>query len=397
MELRIEHTKVLTDILNNKDKRIILLQGGSRSSKTYSVLQYLILIALTNPNSTIGICRNSLPTIRGTILKDFIDILINLNLYNEKQFNKTNLIYEFNNKSTINFFSAEDEQKLRGRKNNYVYINEGNEIDFKQFNQISLRTSEQILIDYNPSDTESYLYDLKNQDNTILLKSTYKDNIFLGKEQIKYIENLINVDENYYKIYALGEPPIPSTRIYSHFKTYLNLPDNNLEYVYGLDFGFNHPTALIKAYELDDTYYIEEIIYQKNLTTTDLLTLMQEYDVKKHIPIYCDPARPEIIEEIKRSGYNTKLADKQVKSGIDYIKSKQIFINKNSINILEEAKKYMWKTYKNNIIDEPIKLYDDAMDAIRYALYSNKKKNNNITFFNTRELYDEDYLGNNFL
>lgn len=397
-ELEIKHTKVLTDILNNQNKRFLFLQGGSRSSKTYSTLQYLIIKCLTEENIIVNIIRKNRAQLTKHTIKDFIDILNIIKLYDDNMFNKTNLIYKFNNKSIIRFIGGEDPEKLRGIKSTYVYINEGTELSQESFMQINIRCEKQLLIDFNPSE-EFWMKDYINRPDAVLLHSTYKDNSFLKKQQIEEIEYLINVDENYYKVYALGIPPIPTTRIYSHFKSYNNLPNNIKEIIYGLDFGYNHATALVKTYHTEDNkIYVEEIIYQSNLTTPDLITLLKEYNIEKHIEIYADGARPEIIEDIRRSGYNIKAAKKNVKEGIDYIKSKEIFIHNNSINLFTEAKKYSWKTYKDIIMDEPIKLYDDALDAMRYAIYSNKQNNNNISFYNTKNnYYEDDYLGHNFV
>jgi phage terminase large subunit len=229
-------------------------------------------------------------------------------------------------------------------------------------------------MDFNPSDNEHWLYELLKDGRSVLIKSNYKDNIYLGKSQVEEIENLINIDENYYKIYALGERPIPHTRIYTHFQQYdsVDLDD----WCYGIDFGYNHPTALLKVGFKDDIVYVEELIYKSNLTSQDLIKMMKEMDIDRKKYIYADYARPEIIEDMRRSGYNMKEANKEVKAGIMSVKMKQVYIQKSSVNVWKEYKTYSWKTNKEQILDEPVKIYDDAMDALRYAIHTSRKKTN---------------------
>jgi len=375
MELNLKVTPVFIKNQNayNDGCKFIINQGGSRSSKTYSILQFLIFLCLTNDRLKISIVRKSLPTLRGSVLRDFIEIMQELELYSEKNHNKTQNIYTFQNKSTIEFFSADDEQKLRGRKRDIVYINEANEINYDEFNQLMLRTTKCAFLDFNPSDVEHFIYNLIEQDNAILIKSTYKDNPFLAKSQVEYIENLINVDENYYKIYALGEKPTLETRIYNHFKQYIDEPIEIEHIVYGLDFGYNHPSALIECKISGEKIYVKELIYENKLTSGDLILKMQGLNLNDII--YADYARPEIIEDIKRAGFSISEANKNVKDGINTIKSKEIYIHHQSINLLKEYKLYSWKKKNEQILDEPVKMWDDALDALRYAIHSFSQKN----------------------
>jgi phage terminase large subunit len=383
MELQIHHTKVFDDNYKEyeKGKRFIINQGGSRSSKTYSIIQLLIFISLTTPDIKISIVRKSFPALRGSVLRDFVEIMSQLNLYDENRHNKTNQVYYFTNGAEIEFFSVDVAQKVRGRKRDICYLNEANELEFEDFTQLSLRTNKCLFIDFNPSDTDHWLYELLNDARSILLKSTYKDNIFLSKEIITEIENLINVDENYYKIYALGERPISTTRIYSHFKTYTDNIGFD-DWCYGLDIGFNHSTALVKVGYRGDIIYVEEIIYKNKITLSDLIEEMKDKIGGDRKMIYVDSARPDVVEELRRNGWNASGASKQVKEGIDYIKSKQILINNNSLNLLREYKLYSWRSKGNYIFDEPVKLNDDGMDAMRYGIFTHKKKSFNEFYTN---------------
>lgn len=374
--LEIQHTPVFAwnhEALNDIDKRFVINQGGSRSSKTYSLCQLVVVYCLMNPGKLVSIVRKSFPSLRASVMRDFIEVMKDLEIYKLSEHHKTENMYNFSNGSSVEFFAVDDEQKLRGRKRNVLWANEANELTFEEFNQLNMRTTDKLIFDFNPSDNEHWLYELMNRNETILIKSTYKDNPFLTEDIVKEIENLIAVDENYYKIYALGEKPIPTTRIYNHFQTYETIQTYD-DIVYGLDFGFNHPTALVKVYIKDNSYFIEEVIYKQFLTSTDLVDLFNQVGVDRNKYIYADYARPEIIQELRRAGYNIKEANKEVKPGINSVKSSLVYINKNSSNVMKEYRMYSWKSKGEQILDEPVKLNDDAMDAIRYAIHTSQKR-----------------------
>ncbi len=353
--------------------RYIINQGGARSSKTYSIIQFLISLCIERPNLRVTIARKTLPTLKSSALKDFKEILISLGLYHERQHNKTEQIFTFSNGSEVDFFGIDDGQKARGRKRDILYCNEANELTHDDFIQLNMRTKERVFIDYNPSDNQSWLYELLNEPESILVKSTYVDNNFLTDVERKTLEDLIKVDENYYKVYVLGERPLPHSRIYTHFKTYDLLPPINTT-VYGLDFGYNHPSVLVECSFIKNQVYIKELFYQSNMTAVDIAEEMDRLNIPKDKTIYCDTARPEIIEELKRKGFRrSKGADKSVKSGIDKVKSMEIYVHIDSSNVIKESKLYSWKTKDENILDEPVKANDDAMDAIRYAIYTHLK------------------------
>ena len=382
--LELQHTPVFTknfDALNDEKVRFIINQGGSRSSKTYSLCQMMIVYCLTTPGKMVCIVRKTFPILRGTVMRDFIEVMRELDLYEEKNHHKTEQIYHFPNGSQIEFFAADNEQKLRGRKRDVLWVNESNELNFEEFTQLNMRTADKLIFDFNPSENFHWLYDLISRPEAILIHSTYKDNPFLPESQVKEIENLIMYDESYYKIYALGEKGTGKTTIYTHWKHYEHLPEIKETY-YGLDFGFNHPTALIEVNIIDNTCYVKEIIYKEGLTSTDLIKMMDELQISKKKEIACDTARPEIIEDLRRKGYNAKSAIKDVKDGIDSVKSSGLLIHKESINILKEISSYKWKVNGDILLDEPVKVYDDAMDAMRYAIHywksKNKKGDNNV-------------------
>jgi phage terminase large subunit len=376
MNLNIQATNVFQrnyDALNS-DKRFIINQGGSRSSKTYSLCQLIIIYCLTNPNKIVSVIRKTFPTLRGSVMRDFFEIMNDLNIYSEKNHNKTENIYKFDNGSIVEFFGADDSQKLRGRKRDILFANEANELSFDEFQQLNMRTTEKIILDFNPSDTYSYIYDLLIRDETILIHSTYKDNPFITDSQIKEIENLKNVDENYYKIYCLGERGLPKTTIFTHQKIFYQYPEKINDYIMSVDWGYNHPTCLMKVSYIENKYYCEELIYESYLTSSDFIQKLKILGVDKNKLIVADSARPELIEEVRRAGYNITGAIKDVKEGINSVKSVELFIHHESINTIKELQNYKYKTNGELILDEPVKIHDEAADCIRYAIHYLKKK-----------------------
>jgi phage terminase large subunit len=353
------------EALNDPAIRFVINEGGSRSSKTYSLCQLVIIYCLQNNNKVVSIIRKTFPALRATVLRDFIEILKELNIYSVEDHNKSEHIYTFPNGSIVEFFSVDDEQKIRGRKRDIAWCNEANELYFDDFTQLNMRTENKLIFDYNPSESTSWLYELPTEES-ILIKSTYKDNPFLPQSIRSQIEDLKRTDEALYQIYALGEKAISKSNIYSNWSFIPHRPARFVNYVYGLDFGYNHPTALMRVYWCDNDIYIEPVIYESYLTTPMLIDKMQSFNVEKTVTIVADYARPEIIAELNNAGYDVQNANKVVKKGIDNIKTFGVLCQDDKA-IRKEYENYKWKKVGDMITDEPVKMWDDAMDAIRYA------------------------------
>jgi phage terminase large subunit len=347
------------------DKRFIINEGGSRSSKTYSLCQLMIIYCLQNNNKVVSVIRKTFPALRATVLRDFIEILKEIGLYKQEMHNKSEHIYTFANGSMVEFFSVDDEQKIRGRKRDIAWCNEANELYFDDFTQLNMRTEGKMIFDYNPSDSASWLYELPAEES-IKIKSTYKDNPFLPDSIKAQIEDLARTDEALYQIYALGEKAISKSNIYSQWTFIAHRPSKFVKYVYGLDFGYNHPTALMRVYYCDNDIYIEPVIYESYLTTTMLIERLATLNIEQTVSILADHSRPEIIQEMNIAGYDVLNANKVVKKGIDNLKTFGVFCQDHKA-LKREYENYKWKKIGDFITDEPVKLFDDAMDAIRYA------------------------------
>lgn len=354
--------------------RIIANQGGTRSGKTYTLNQLLIALALKDKCS-ISVTSVAFPHLRRGAMRDWRQIMENSGLYDPNSHIRTEQIYNYPNGSYTEFFSADNNLKVRGPGRDILFFNEANLTDFDTFTQLMLRTRKAIFIDFNPADEFHWIYDnILTRKDCYFIKSTYLDNPFLPHEQIKEIENLKNVDENFWRIYGEGERGHSEGVIYTHWTITNDTHGSNC--VFGLDFGYNNPTALTRVWEKDQNLYWKEEIYQSHLTTQDLIPMIKQI-AKPHETIYCDSAEPDRIEELRRAGIKAVAANKNVTDGINFIKSRQLFIDSQSPNLLKEIKSYKFKDRgkaKGNEPEEPLKLNDHAMDAARYASISFKKQ-----------------------
>lgn len=348
--------------------KIIVNQGGTRSGKTYSIMQILCLIGSKAYNPLeISVVSHTLPHIKKGAKRDFEHIMQELRLYEDKKFNKTDLIYKFSQEIKLEFFSADNGDKLRGTSRDILFINEANLLSYDEWKQLLMRTRSKIFIDYNPSEEFHWIYDqVLTRDDVKFIRSTYLDNYdYLPIEQIQEIERLKDEDNNYWQIYGLGEVAKATNLIYPNF----TIDPNRIggESIYGLDFGFNNQTALVKVTRSDRVLYLEECIYESMLTNSDLIKKLKNMNIG-HCFIYADAAEPQRIEEIYRAGFNVFPADKSVKAGIDFVKRFQLKVHKDSVNLQKELKSYKWKEDKNGrILDEPVKYNDHLTDGVRYA------------------------------
>lgn len=372
-------TNIVFENLVDSDKKIIINQGGTRSGKTFNILLYIIFYyCLNNSDKTITICRKTYPALRATVLRDFINILREHNLYNEDNHNKSSSEYNlFGN--LIEFISLDQPVKVRGRKRHLLFINEANELFWEDWQQLLFRTSDKIILDYNPSEEYHWIYDkIIPREDANFLKTTYKDNPFLEQSLIDEIERLKYTDEQYWQIYGLGEKGISKATIFDYIEC--NQVPFEAEVVsFGMDFGFtNDPTALVKVSKLDNNLYIEELLYRTMMTTGDIHNFLKG-KVKRE-PIYADSSEPRIIEELRRMGWSIRASLKgrdSVNAGIDLLKRFKIHIHKDSTNAIQEFRNYKWLEDKTGkLTNKPEDKNNHIADAVRYATYSILSKPN---------------------
>lgn len=361
--------------LNDDKYRFIINEGGTGSGKTWALAQVFLLLLLTKRNNQITICRKTFPALRATAMKDYFRIMDSLGLYKDERHNKSDNIYKYRS-NEVDFISVDEPIKVRSRRRNYLWVNEANELNREDFHQLNMRTENKIFMDYNPSHTHHWIYDeLQKRDDCLIIHSTYKDNPYLPKELVKEIESYKNLDENYWRVYGLGIRSTSENIIFTNWNIG-DIIDDEEDVIYGLDFGFTHPTVLLEIKIKEGRYYIREMLYQTGLTNQDLIAKIEQLGVIKSKYMFADSEDKNRIEEIYHNGYNIYPSNKSVKDGIDFVKRHKLVIDKNSVNTIKELKNYSWKVDKNgNILEEPVKVADHGMDALRYALYSHTKIN----------------------
>lgn len=374
-------TNVVFDHLELSQKRIIIEQGGTRSGKTFNILIWIIFgYCMRQTGKTVTIARKTYPALRSTAMRDFISILRHYELYNEANHNKSSSEYMLNG-NLVEFISLDQPTKVRGRKRDLLFVNEANELFWEDWQQLIFRTTGKIVIDYNPSDEFHWIYEkVKTREDADFYITTYKDNPFLEPEIIKEIERLKETDENYWKVYGLGQVGAAKALIFS-VNLIDNIPENARLLSYGLDFGFtNDPTTVVGVYLHDTNLYIKELLYRTGMTNRDIAKELENLGLGRRDEIYADSSEPKSIEEIYRMGWNIKPATKgqgSVNIGIDMLKRYAINVTKDSTNTIKEFRNYKWKEDKNgHILNEPLDMFNHSIDACRYATYEKLSKPN---------------------
>lgn len=353
-------------------RRIKIIQGGTSASKTYSILAVLINKAVTIPSLEISVVAETIPHLRRGALKDFIKILKWTNRFNENQFNKSLLTYEFKNGSVIEFFSADDSSKLRGARRDILYINECNNVTFDSYNELAIRTRKEVYLDFNPANEFWVHTELKNEPDSDFLILTYKDNEALDQSITDQIEK--NKEKaktstywaNWWKVYGEGQLGMLEGVVFSNWKQIDTIPKEAKLLGIGLDFGYtNDPTAIIEIYNYNGQRIVNELAYQTGLLNSDIAKLLP-----KHVPVYADSSEPKSIDEIKRYGITIKGVTKgkdSINYGIDVIQRNEYLVTANSGNLIKELRSYVWDTDKQGKrLNKPIDFNNHAIDAFRY-------------------------------
>lgn len=329
----------------------------------------MIQIAFTH-HKKISIVSPSLPHLKKGARRDVLEIMKDWHLYNEAQFNRTDNVYFIPGGGHIEFFGVDNSGKVRGPGRDILYINECNLISRTTYLGLTTRTTECVFIDYNPADEDHWVYKVADSLTNKKILSTYKHNrANLTDSQIQDIEATKIIDEAYYRTFALGERGSSTAKIYPNWSLCTSLPQKGKK-IYGLDFGYSDPCALIEVVVHEKGWYANELIYESGLTTSDIIAKMKGLRVSKSLPIYCDSAEPDRILELQRAGYNAKKSNKNVKNGIIFVNSHHKFVTETSANIQKELKSYKWIQREDNTITDEVCGVDHALDAIRYALYT---------------------------
>ena len=388
MEVKLKGTKVLEGLINASEP-VRVLEGGSRSSKSWSILQWILFFyCASNRGKRITITRERLTWLKSTVMKDFQEIVetTGINVTPTINLNRPDQVYHFNG-NEIAFIGIDESQKLFGRKQHVVWVNEvigeggASDITKHQYDQLEMRTEEVVLMDFNPKAITHWVYDsVIPRRDCYHSVSTMLDNPFLPEKVcntiLSYEPTPGNIeagtaDEYMWKVYGLGQRAEIKGVVYSNVGYTKSIPEDYKWRVYGLDFGFtNDPTALIEVTYSGGDLYLREIIYKTGLTNTDISEAMKEAGVSGLI--IADSAEPKSIEDLLRLGWSVESAVKgpdSVRNGIDTVKRYKLWIDEGSPNIKSERALYRWsENRQGESQNKPIDKHNHAMDAVRYAV-----------------------------
>ena len=371
--------------LRKLTKRIREIPGGTSAGKTFGILPLLIDRAIKTPLLEISVVSESVPHLKRGAIKDFKKIMKATNRWIPEHWHGTDLKYTFSNDSYIEFFSVEQEDKVRGPRRNILYINECNNISFDTYHQLAIRTDMEVWLDYNPS-SEFWVHTELNDDKDVeKLILTYKDNEALAETLVQEIEKArtkafnnefaqdlfadSNIKNkywaNWWRVYGMGLVGSLEGVIFKNWTTIDEVPANAKLVSYGMDFGYtNDPTTLIACYKYDNDLIFDELIYQTGLLNSEIIKLIKAHGISRDAYIYADSAEPKSIEEISRGGILIRGAIKgkdSINYGIDFLQGYNLKITKRSVNTIKELRGYTWD------VDKTGKKLNKPIDAFNHC------------------------------
>ncbi len=366
----LQKTTAQTKIAQLK-KRVRIVRGGTSSSKTFSIIPMLITYAVQKENTEISIVSESIPHLRRGAIRDFLKIMQMVGMYDPNKWNKSSLTYTFSNNSFIEFFSADQPDKLRGARRDVLFINECNNVDWESYYQLAIRTRKFIYLDYNPV-TEFWVdTELIHDADSEMIVLTYKDNEALDLSIVAEIEKAREKAEtseywrNWWAVYGLGQIGNLEGVIFSNYQLIDTIPDDARLLGCGVDFGYSvDPTAIVEVYQYNDQRIIKEICYRTGMLNSDIAKVLP-----KGVPVYADSAEPKSIEEIRRFGISIKGVTKgkdSINYGIQVMQGQNYMITKDSTNLIKELRGYCWDKGKDGKT-LPIPVGDSHLiDSFRY-------------------------------
>lgn len=348
-------------------------QGSSRSSKTYSNVQWLIKRCLDVAGTTISIVRKTMPAIKRSVYRDFEEIMVTWELWNDRRMNKSEFVYTFDNGSWIEFFSCENEQKMRGSKRQILFVNEANELSFIEWQQLQMRTTLFSILDYNPSfSDEHWINQVNKERKTYHFISTYKDNPFLEQKVIDEIESLQWKNKTLWQVYGLGQQAIVEGLIFPNITVTDYVPSETQRHRYiGMDFGYeNDPTAIVEVSFFRKQMYIRELCYKTHMLTKDIIEELKKIPWEPEI--ISESADPRLVDEIYNAGLDIKPVHKfggSIMAGITKMQEYEICVTSDSLNVIKELRNYTYRQDKEGKwLNVPIDAYNHAIDASRYVV-----------------------------
>lgn len=352
----------------------IVNQGGTFSTKTYSVLQVFYHLCVRNPKIVCTVVGQDIPNLKAGALRDAQNIIAASPELRKTitSYNKSERIYEFINGSIMEFKSYSDAQDAKSGKRDYLFINEANGISYPIYEELALRTRRKVYIDYNPN-AEFWVHEkLIGKPGVKLLISDHRCNPFLSQSMRDKIEGLKDKDIELWKVYARGLTGKIEGLVFHNW--IVGNVTSTKEPIYGLDFGYNDPACLVEIFVDGTEIQTRELFYESGMTTGDIIKRLDILGIDKRKYIYADSANPDKIEEIHRAGYNVHPQYKPKNSvidGITKLKDYRILIDQESVCMRKEFGAYKWKVDKNGkSLDEPVDFMNHSIDPLRAAIFT---------------------------
>lgn len=371
--------------LSTTKARFNFLYGGANSGKSYSMGQFFIKKFFEGEtNKEFLVMRKTLPALRITAYKLILDLISSYDL--PRNLNKSEMVLTFNH-NNMYFKSLDDPEKIKSFNVNYIWAEELTEFTLKDFRRLNFilrnptNSVNQLFGTFNPVDVHHWIntkFVERGKKNVATLPSTYKDNPFVTQDYIDELEDLKFEDENYYRVYTLGEWGVLKNIIYNNWdiKSIEKFPTIEFcdEVIYGIDFGFTNPSVILELRLKDGEWWERELLYETHLTNPELIEKAKILIPDRSRDIYCDSAEPDRIKEFKTANFNARGAKKgggSVNIGIDFVKRQKVHISKDSVNHIKEKRAYKYKEdTSGNVLEEPVAWFDHSQDAERMAIYT---------------------------
>lgn len=355
-------------------KRIKGVAGGTSAGKTISILQILIDKAQSDPTPKLtSIVSESFPHLRRGSMRDFLNIMQEHNYFKDECWSKTDYIYTFETGSKIEFFSADQPSKVRGPRRDRLYINEANNVPHEAFDQLEVRTKDEVWLDWNPTN-EFWWYDqvAPNREHDFITL-TYLDNEGLDQQIVQSIEARKG-NKAWWQVYGLGQLGEVEGKIYKDWNIVDTVPHEARLERRGLDFGYSaDPAALVAVYYYNGGYILDQELYQTGMRNSAIAERIKNAPEPQTL-VVADSAEPKSIDDILLAGVNIVGADKgqgSLNRGINHVQDHRISVTKRSVDLIREYRNYMWKFDRDGRqLDVPEGGNDHALDAARYALES---------------------------
>lgn len=361
------------------DKRIRAAAGGTSASKTISILLLLIdkaiLAANKNGQLLISVVSESLPHLKRGAMRDFINIMEGHGYFKESSWNRTDFTYFFSPNVKMEFFGVDSPDKVRGPRRDVLFMNEANNCPWNSFEQLEVRTKDEIWLDWNPTNEFWFYKEIlpNRQEDLDFVTLTYKDNEALSESIVKSIEAR-KYNKSWWNVYGLGQLGEVEGKIYKDWKIVDSIPHEARLERLGLDFGYaNDPAVLVAIYYYNGGYIVDELIHRKLMSNRKIADFITSSG-RENVLVVADSAEPKSIAEMLEHGVQIIGAPKgqgSVNQGIGWVQDQRVSMTKRSVNVIDSYRNYMWKTDRDgNILDKPDHEFSDAMDAVRYGLVS---------------------------